>query len=173
MMPKMNLYSTAAEIAAATIKFTRSNERLETEAHKLACSVLAHVGEYGDIHVVSRFLASFSEMARVNAARAWFEEFGPVTFEGNEPKFVRGKKTRLGEAMDVKFWKFSKEGVYKPVDPQAELVKLTKRLKLDTKKTGTDHSVLLTALGALRVKINTPNVTVPAPLAITYQPAVH
>jgi hypothetical protein len=169
-MSKMNLYTTAAEIAAATIKFTKANVRLETEAHKLACSVLAHVGEYGDIHVVSRFLASFSEMARVNAARAWFEEFGPVTFEGNEPKFVRGKKTRLGEAMDTFFWKFVKEGVYKPVDPQAELVKLTKRLKTDTKKTGTDHSAIIAALSAIRVQMHTP---APALLMIEHQPAVH
>jgi hypothetical protein len=166
----IKLYATFADIERATLAFSKAGVKLQSEAHKLACSVLAHVGEHGDVRVVSRFLDSFPEMSRVNAVRAWFENFGPVTFEGNVPKFVRGGKTRLGEALETPFWQFKPEAEYKPLNPAAELERLAKRLRADAKKTGADHSRVIQALGLIKIDVSEP---VPAPLAIAYQPAVH
>jgi hypothetical protein len=169
-MSKLKLYATAAEIENATIAFSKAGVRLQSEAHKLACSVLAHVGEHGDIRVVSRFLDGFPEMSRVNAVRSWFEAFGPISFEGNDPKFVRGAKTRLGEALETPFWQFKPEAEYKPLNAAAELERLAKRLRTDAKKTGADHSHVIQALGMIKIDLATP---IPVPLTIEHQPAVH
>jgi hypothetical protein len=173
----MNLYKSAAEIDRACVLFFKSGQKLQTEAHKLACSVLAHVGEHGDIRVVAKFLASFPEMSRVNAVRSWFEAFGPITFQGNNPSYVKGGKTRLGDALATPFYKFSPEPDYKPVNAAAELEKLIQKLLKDTKKIGADHSATIQALRMVRVdhyptKDNA-EMPVSAPLAITFQPAVH
>jgi hypothetical protein len=173
----MNLYKSAAEIDRACVLFFKSGQKLQTEAHRLACSVLAHVGEHGDIRVVSKFLASFPEMSRVNAVRSWFEAFGPITFQGNNPSYVKGGKTRLGEALDTPFYKFSPEPDYKPVNANAEVEKLIKKLLKDTKILGTDHSGLISGLKMLRVNAaqeqNTPVEEQFVPLMIEYQPTAH
>jgi len=176
----MNLYQTAADIDRACIAFFKSGQKLQTEAHRLACSVLAHVGEHGDIRVVAKFLASFPEMSRVNAVRSWFEAFGPITFQGNNPSYVKGGKTKLGDALATPFYKFAPEADYKPVNAPAELEKLIKKLLKDTKITGTDHSAIILGLRAVRVEQNNaenaqnnPAGSKFAPLAITFQPAVH
>src|SRR5215207_9856601 len=145
-MATMKLYQTAAEIEAACVKFFTKGNSLQTEAHKLACSVLRHVGEHGDVRVVQTFLTSFPEMTRMNAVKAWFEAFGPVTFDAKGVKFVQGGKTKLGEAMDAPFWEFTAEPVYQPINPAKALEALIKKLVRDTKETGADHSATIIAL---------------------------
>jgi hypothetical protein len=172
-MTTMKLYTTAAEIDHACVRFHRVGNVLQSEAHKIACSVLRHVGEHGDVRVVAKFLASFPDMSRVNAVRAWFEEFGPVAFEANKATFVKGKATRLGNAMELPFWKFKPEEAYKPVDAAAELERLIKKLLKDTKKLGTDHSATIQALRLVRVGKHSGSPVVSAPLAIEYRPAIH
>ena len=142
----LKLYKTAAQIDAACIAFFKKGQTLQTEAHKIACSVLAHLGEHGDIRVVAKFLNAMPEMSRANALRAWFEAFGPISFDKNEPVFVKTKKTKLGEALATPFWKFKPEPEYVPLDAAAALDKLIKRLIKDAKETGTDHSVTIQAL---------------------------
>jgi hypothetical protein len=150
-MSNMKLYTTAAEIDKAILSFHSRGQALQSDAHKIACSVLAHVGEHGDIRVLAKFLNSFADMARVNAVRGWFEAFGPVTFKGNDPAYVKDGKTRLREAMETPFWKFRPEPEYVPLDAATALDKLIKRLQKDTEKTGADHSVTITALKAVPV----------------------
>ena len=89
--------------------------------------------------------------ARVNAVRAWFENFGPITFDKNEPAYVKGGKTKLGEAMDCPFWKFKPEPEYQPLDVASALEKLIKRLQKDMEITGADHGVTIAALRAAPV----------------------
>lgn len=144
--PQIKLYETVAEIDAACVKFHAKGQTLQAEAHKIACSVLVHVAKHGDTRVLAKFLASFPELSRVNAVRAWFEEFGPVAFQGNKPSFVRGKATRLGNAMETPFWKFKPEPEYQPVDVSKAIDGLIKKLEKDTKETGVSHSVTIAAL---------------------------
>jgi hypothetical protein len=154
---QIRLYETVAEIDAACVKFHAKGQTLQAEAHKIACSVLVHVAKHGDIRVLAKFLASFPELSRVNAVRAWFEEFGPVTFEGNTPSFVRGKATRLGYAMETPFWKFKPEAEYQPVDVSKAIDSLIKKLARDAKETGINHSATIAALRKVPIEAG-PNV---------------
>jgi hypothetical protein len=142
----MQLYNTLAEITDACNKFYARGQSLQNEAHKIACSVLAHVEQHSDIRVVSKFLATMPELSRVNALRSWFEEFGPIAFEKNAPVFVKGKATHLNIAMAMPFWKFKQEQPYQPVDAAKALDKLIKRLTKDMKETGIDHNATIQAL---------------------------
>lgn len=168
-MPAIKLYETVAEIDAACVKFHGKGQTLQTEAHRIACSVLVHVAKHGDIRVLVKFLASFPELSRVNAVRAWFEEFGPVTFQGNTPSFARGKATRLGMAMEMPFWKFKPEAEYQPVDVAKAIDGLIKKLVKDAKETGCNHSATIAALRKVPVEAG-PNVPsllmLPAPSAV-------
>jgi hypothetical protein len=142
----MKLYETAAQIDAACIAFFKKGVTFQTEAHKLACSVLKHVGEHGDVRVVSKFIASFPELSRVNAVKAWFEAHGPVAFDKDGVSYVKGAETRLGVAMETPFWQFSPEKPYEPVNAAKALEALIKKLVRDAKLTGVDHSATITAL---------------------------
>ena len=148
---KLALYVSASEIEAACVAFHKRGQTFQTEAHRIACSVLQHVGKHGDIRVLAKFLASFPEMSRVNAVRSWFEAFGPVAFDGNDPSFVRGGKCRLGEAMQTPFWKFKPEAEYTPLDAAAALENLIKKLRKDAAKTGIDHTATIEALKVVPV----------------------
>ena len=159
----MQLYNTLAEITEACNKFYARGQSLQTEAHKIACSVLAHVEQHSDVRVVAKFLATMPELSRVNALRSWFEEFGPIAFEKGNPLFVKGKATHLNLAMAMPFWKFKVEEPYVPVDAKKALENLIKRLTKDAKHTGIDYSSTIQALRMVPVNV---------PLMITAEPTV-
>jgi hypothetical protein len=142
------LYTTEKSIKDAINVFENNGKALQEEAHKIACSVLQHVGKYGDILVLRRFLDAMPDMARTNGLRLWFETFGPVTFKGNEAQYVKGGKTRLGDAIAKPFWKFKTvEGsTYEPIDPNTVLNALIKKFEKDAEKTQRDHSATILAL---------------------------
>lgn len=174
----MKLYENAAEMDAAIIKFSKRGQSLQQEAHKIACSALLHVGKHGNINVVAKVLAGIPEMGRANALRDWFAAFGPVAFVQNAPVFVKGKPTRLGEAMDEPFWKFSPEKPYQPAEPVKMIEAMIKRLQTDQKKLKVDHSATIQALRLIKVgqtvtQAEEAEAAVVAPLMITHQPAVH
>src|SRR5215207_6771991 len=150
-MATLKLYETAAQIDAACLAFTKKGATLQAEAHKLACSVLRHVGEHGDVRVVSKFIASFPELARVNAVKAWFEAFGPVEFDNQGVSYVKGAKTSLGAAMEKPFWSYTVEKPYEPVNPAKAIEALIKKLFRDAKLTGVDHSVTISGLRAIKI----------------------
>lgn len=150
-MATLKLYETVAEIDAACVAFFKKGNSLQTEAHKLACSVLKHVGEHGDVRVVAKFIASFPELTRVNAVKAWFEAYGPVQFDTKGINYVKGAKTRLGEAIETPFWKLTQEKPYEPVNAAKALEVLIKKLARDAKLTGADHSATISALRAIPV----------------------
>jgi hypothetical protein len=144
----LELYTTEQAINSAVKAFHNNGQALQAEAHKIALSVLHHVGTHADIRVLRRFLDAMPDIARTNSLRKWFETFGPVTFEGNVAHYAKGKATRLGDAMSKPFWKFkANEGEeYAPVDVNALLNSLIKKLEKDAKKTERDHSATILAL---------------------------
>lgn len=145
----IKLYTGTAAIDAAIVKLHKSGQRVQSEMHKLACSVLDHVGKHSDITVVGRFINAMPEMARKNALRNWFETFGPVVFgEGEQISFVKGKQTKLQPAMQKPFWKLvGVEGKpYEAIDVQAQVAIWIKKLRTDAVNTKRDHSALIHAL---------------------------
>jgi hypothetical protein len=175
----MQFYNSEAEIDAAILRFSKRGQSFQQEAHKIACSVLKRLGETNDVRIVMKFVAGIPEMGRANAVRDWFAHFGPVAFDAKGALFVKGKATKLGEAMDEPFWKFSPEKPYQPVDAAKALEALIKRLQKDTKELGTDHSALISLLRQARVNSATVQTAegmknaVVAPLMIEHRPAVH
>jgi hypothetical protein len=158
-MKQLKLYTTVAAIEAACVAFGKRADKLQNEAHKIACSVLAHVGEHSDVRVVTKFIEALPGSYRTNAVREWFETFGPIAFKDGKAVFAQGRKTKLGEAMAKPFWKFKPEPTYVPIDAAKALESLIKKLEKDTKELGTDHTATIAALKVVPVARPT-NVTV-------------
>jgi hypothetical protein len=152
-MSALKLYTTLKAIDTATVAFTTQGLSLQAEAHKLAMSVLVHFGKNHDIRVVANFVKAMPEMARVNALKDWFCEFGPISFgeDGKTVTFVKDKATRVGDADAKPFWKFSPEPKYEAIDVVKMLASLQKKIETDTKKTGRNHTAVLNALKAIKV----------------------
>src|SRR5687768_810328 len=104
---EMKLLKTLPEIDKGIASWARRGQALETFGHMLACSVLSHVIQHGDIRVVAKFINASPNFVRSNALRKWFEEYGPVAFDGNNPVFNRAKVPDLEAAMKKPFWRFS------------------------------------------------------------------
>lgn len=154
MTKALKLYK-ASELDARIANLHKRGQSLQNEMHKLACSVLAHVGEHKDVRIVQSFILAMPEMSRTNGLRNWFEQFGPVKFNVDENKvetvvFVKDGKTKLGDAMAKPFWKFSaKEGAaYEPLEMQKYIEQQIKRLEKDAKETGRNHKAVIDALRA-------------------------
>lgn len=153
-----NLYK-SAQLPAKIEAFSKAGGKLQVEAHKLACSVLLHLGTHKDVRVVETFLKSMPAMVRVNGLRAWFEKFGPIKFvtegEGEGAvevlTYVKDKPTLIGEAIEKPFWRFTAtEGKpYQPLDLSVETNKFIDKLLKDTKHTGTDHTAKIALLKSL------------------------
>lgn len=128
---------------------------VEAQMHQAACSVLWHVGQHKDMRQIEKLLAAIDggeagNAVRINALKAWFETFGPISFADNKLSYVKGKATKLGEAQSVPFWKFKPEAAYVPVDTLALLDSMSKKLTKDQDEAGADHSALLRSLAALK-----------------------
>jgi hypothetical protein len=176
-LPMLELYTTEQAINSAVKAFHNNGQALQAEAHKIALSVLHHVGTHADIRVLRRFLDAMPDIARTNSLRKWFETFGPVTFEGNVAHYAKGKATRLGDAMSKPFWKFkANEGdEYQPLDVAKAIEALIKKIEMDGTKTERDHSATILALKYVPVakEVRTSPAFKSETLLITHQPTLN
>ena len=137
----VNIITSKKEIEERTVALGKRLSTDQTEAHILACSVLAHTAKHGNINVLTQFLETLPAMIRVNSVSMWFETFGQLSYdfavEGDKPswRIDRTKKVRLGEAMVKPFWKFkANEGApYKPLVMDTYLYEQIKKLERDMK----------------------------------------
>lgn len=145
-------------------------QRMQDHMHKLALSVLVHVGTHKDIRIVHRFVQAMPAMARTNGLRAWFEKFGPVKFtevDGVEQiTFIASNPAKPGDANQKPFWKFSAtEGKpYEALDITKATEQFIQRLEKDAKATGRDLTALIEAIkhGRAEVAVGRKPVAVPA-----------
>ena len=158
----------------------KSGQSLQAEMHRLACSVLHHLGETSDIRVTLKFLDAMPEMSRSNGLRAWFEAHGPIKFATSEEleqgasaaRFVKGGATKLGDAMAKPFWKFNaNEGKpYEPLNMEKFTQQMIQRLTKDAKETGADHTALINAIKGVQA----PSAPIKVPVdALTGIPLSH
>lgn len=147
---KIVLLTSTKSIETAIEKMYNDGQKLQTTMHVLACSVLKHLGQHKDIRVLHKLLNAIPEFGRVNALRAWFEEFGPVVFTGNNPALVSSKSVRLGDAMAKPFWKFRTEKPYEAVDVVAMIESMRKKLLKDATETKRDHGPLIKHLDDMK-----------------------
>lgn len=160
MATTIKLIEDQAELSKAIKSIHTRGQKLQQDIHRVACSVLHHIGKHKDVRVASRFIQELTqampEMSRVNSLKQWFEAFGPVRFatteeiEAGSPAvvYLKDKKLALGDAMAKPFWKFKAlEGApYVPLDMNKEIDRMIKRLEKDAAETSVDHSAMISAL---------------------------
>lgn len=153
---EITLVSGASNIETMLKKLKVQGATLAFNTHVACLSVLAHVYEHSDVRMVTRLLECVHDMTRKNAVKAWFEFFGPVSFDGKEVKFVArftddptAKAHAQLQAKAEPFYDFAPEPEYKPVDAAAMLHACIAKLKKDQTKTERDHTLLISALDAL------------------------
>jgi hypothetical protein len=139
-------------IKDALASIYRRGQTLQMDIHQAACSVLAHVEKHSDIRLITDLLAAMPEAARKNALRDWYVAFGPVTFDGDTPVFVKGGRVDMKGAMLSPFWSFSPEKPYEAVDVAKLLDSVIKKLAKDEKETGSSgkHTAIMHALAKLK-----------------------
>jgi hypothetical protein len=139
-------------IKDALMSIHRRGQTLQQDMHVAACSVLAHVEKHSDIRLITAMIAACPEMTRKNALKEWFVKFGPVTIDGDEVEFVKGKGCDLKTAMLTPFWTLLPEPDYKAIEVVKFLDKAIKQLARDEKELGKPglHSALMHKLAALK-----------------------
>ncbi|OSI20088.1 hypothetical protein [Bradyrhizobium canariense] len=139
-------------IKDALMSIHRRGQTLQQDMHVAACSVLSHVEKHSDIRLISALLAAAPEMTRKNALKEWFVKFGPVTIEGDEVEFVKGKGCDLKTAMLTPFWTLLPEPEYKAIEVEKFLDKAIKQLARDEKELGKPglHTALMHKLASLK-----------------------
>jgi hypothetical protein len=147
--PTMKLLVGTKAIEDALVSIHRRGQSLQADIHVAACSVLQHIGQHSDIRMAAKLLLAMPESSRKNAMRDWLVEFGPITFDGDNPVFVQGGKVRLGDAMAMPFWKLSPEKPYEAIDVSALIASTIKKLVKDQKETKVDHSAVIAGLEKL------------------------
>lgn len=147
------LYTSVKAIEGAIKLAVVQGESYQRELHKIAVSVLAHVGKHKDVRLVNKFIDSVADAVRVNALRSWFETFGNVKYdlEAKAMKYDASRKVRVGEAMGNPFWKFTPEADYVPLDIDKAVASFIKRVQNDAKQTGRNHAGVLKALESIHV----------------------
>jgi hypothetical protein len=130
-------------------------QSLQRDVHIMACSVLRHIQQHGDVRMIATLaplMSALPESYRTNALRDWFSAYGPVAWANNAPVYVKGGETKLGAAMLDPFWKFKPEAPYVPVDVQKLIASTIKKLETDTKETKVDHSAVIALLETAKEK---------------------
>jgi hypothetical protein len=85
-MKQLKLYTTVAAIEAACVAFGKRADKLQNEAHKIACSVLAHVGEHSDVRVVTKFIESAGLVSHQRGSRV-VRDVRPNRLQGRQGRF--------------------------------------------------------------------------------------
>ena len=116
----VKLITDTKKLNTAINTFVKRGGDLQTNAHRILCSLLLRAATNNDVRPLNRFINDCRDkvqMTRVNSMIKWAEKFGNVTFKQNKAKVDKTKKLRLGEAMEKPFWKFkANEGVpYQPM----------------------------------------------------------
>lgn len=112
----------AIELAIKSIQSRGS--KLQKDIHICAVSCLNHIEKHGDITLLNRLVAALPGGWRVNAIKAWAEEFGKVNWDNTQKAFTfdKAKKSNIEGAIAVSPEEFKPEAEYKPLD-LAEAIK--------------------------------------------------
>lgn len=152
--------STDADFAKDVASIARRGEAVQMDIHRHLYAIAFRWNETGDIRpAVSRvnlLIGAMPKGIRVNAIRTYVEVmFGFVYVEkavGVPEHFkegpVKGAALPMDSIMNKRWFEFSPEAPYKPIDFGADLAKLLKRAgeRANSTKGDTVDAVLLTAI---------------------------
>lgn len=114
------------ELAAIKTK----SKSMAARIHRAAVSVLWHIDTYGDIRVADKLVdAVLAGKYSKHAITSWLVSFGKLDYIEGKFSFNRDKVTNLMQAKQEPFWKFAPEEPAKPLDLQAAIINLLKRVK--------------------------------------------
>ena len=115
LVSEKSLYASTKAIEAAIAEASTKGNELQLEYHKIACSVIVHLGRNFDIRVFNRLIDTMPESLRKDSMQAFFDKYSVVAFddEGNA-SIDKTKGTRLGDALANAWWKAKKATPYIP-----------------------------------------------------------
>jgi hypothetical protein len=149
-------------------QISNNRKALQDQMHQAAVSVLWHVAQHHNVHQFDKLMAALKDQdgttaVFTNALLTWAEKFGPVEYDTATKKlrYVRGKETRLGAAMDEPFWKSKAQPEYQPLDMAAFIASAIKRIakdeaEMESRGLKVDHSAAKTTLLALQKTLQAP-----------------
>lgn len=125
-------------IEAAITSIQTNGKKLDLDIHVAGVSCLNHINEHGDVTLLNRLVAAMPKGSRVNALRAWAEDFGRVSYNTDTNVFdfdKKSKPTDLVKAAETSWTEYKPESKYVPMDFRAKLTVLlneaVKRSALD------------------------------------------
>lgn len=122
--------ATGAKTIEAKIKtIAASGKKLEALAHETACDILQHVEDHGDITLAEKLVEALPSLARKNALKAWFLQFGKLNYNAEKKRFTyaKGKVTDIEGGKAQPFWDFRPEPEFKPYNLEKQLHALLKK----------------------------------------------
>ncbi len=154
MTKTIKLLEGAPAIGKAIASIATRGKRFEQDVHLAACSVLAHVEKCGDITLANLLIGAVPTLARKNALRDWFINFGRMEYDAkNKTMTYNHKKVTLqDDANATPFWKFKPEAEYVPFDLNAAIQAVLKRAQKAARhgdKVDTDKLTALSKLVAI------------------------
>ena len=115
VVEESSLYTTAKAIEAAIDTAHSQSGVLQVEYHKIACSVIVHLGKNFDIRIYNRLISNMPECLRTDSMQAFFDKYSVVAFDDEgEASIDKSKGTRLGDALVSPWWKAKKPTAYVP-----------------------------------------------------------
>ena len=115
LVSEKTLYASTKAIEAAIAEASTKGNELQLEYHKIACSVIVHLGRNFDIRVFNRLIDTMPEGLRKDSMQAFFDKYSVIVFDDNgEASIDKTKGTRLGDALANAWWKAKKATPYIP-----------------------------------------------------------
>ena len=129
----------ATNIRLAIKEAKASAVDLQQSYQVIACSVINHLHDHGDIRVTRNLFENMPDSLNINSMKEFFHKYAPVTYdESGEVHYDKAVKFVFAECLENAWWKAKKQAPYMPFDLVAELDKLLKRAskKLEQPKEG-------------------------------------
>lgn len=155
-MSNIKLIEGVQGIDKAIAGLKSAGAKMDAQIHIVASSVLNHCSLHNDVTVVNRLVNELVEAmpksSRINALKAWIEEFGNVRYDNEDKmfKFSKGKVADIVKAVATPFWEFKPETEYKAFNLQAQIDALVAKAQRQASKSDERDMIDTRLLNSLR-----------------------
>lgn len=161
--------STKADIEALIAKIKANVATLHTDVAIACAKIVTHAIEHGDVTLAPRLMAAFGDgkenrtLIRANMLKAWFETYGPFTWNSETKAFNLNKKKRAELEPKIKTakdrqkferelsetnkpWAVKPERTYKGINALQEIKRTIAKIEREAKKHADDPRTNVTYL---------------------------
>lgn len=144
------LITNQAELNGAIKSIAGRAQRLDTDIHRAACSVIVHSAKHNDPDVATRLLEAMGKSQRREALKAWLvnygafgtDEHGKLVYDKSRSAAVQ-KEDNVRAAIAEPFWDFAgPEKPYKQWDFMANIQRLLKQAEAALQNPQQDTSLV-------------------------------